>query len=100
VTKALTRTEAENYLLKYITEGYTAMLEACTDHELVDVFEATTGQALILPAVEQGRITDVSGNKLSSGPASSATVGTTEPLRTGPGELADDDGEEGAGTEG
>ena len=64
MTKALTRLEAEKYLIKYVTAGYGAMLEALSDDELVALFQSTTGQGLILPAVQQGVVTNLAGDRI------------------------------------
>lgn len=64
MTKALTRLEAESYLVKYVTEGYKGMLESLTDDELVALFQNTTGQGLILPAVQQGVVVSAAGDRI------------------------------------
>ena len=79
MSKLLTRQEAEEYLLKYVIEGYKGMLESITDDELTTLFLNTTGQQLVLPVGQDGRVTDVQGNTISNGGQDSElSLGTDE----------------------
>ncbi len=83
--KALTRLEAEAYLIKFMRAGAEAQLEdaekmikSCTDKELVDVFEAITGQGLILPAVSDRIIHNVEGHNTAREEDTGTAEGTAE----------------------
>jgi len=74
-TKLLSRAEAVGYVAHKVAMD----IKDLPADELCNVFYTITGEQLVLvPEKNEGEITDVSGNKLSSGPKGNVVVESAE----------------------